>query len=128
LEPADFALDVLRAISGPNISAAALDGQRVAMARVTGAALRRSIDCLVTHDSTAVLAKIVAPTMCIVGALDNETPTSYCTHLASHIAGATVHVVAGAGHLVNVEAPDVVNDLLATHALSADAPRRPVLL
>ena len=126
LEPADFALDVLRAISGPHITDAALNGQRAAMARVSSAALRRSIDCLVTHDSTSILHRIVAPTMCVVGALDAETPLSYATDLAAHIAGATVHVVADAGHLVNVEAPDIVNDLLASHALGADAPRRSV--
>jgi 3-oxoadipate enol-lactonase len=128
LEPADVALDVLRAISGPHITDAALEGQRAAMARVSGAALRRSIDCLVTHDSTAELQRITAPTMCVVGALDAETPPSYANDLAAHIAGATVHVVADTGHLLNVEAPDIVNDLLASHALDADAdaPRRSV--
>src|SRR4051812_2285020 len=49
-EPADFAEAVLRSIAGPDISEAALASQRGAMERITGTALRASIDCLVGHD------------------------------------------------------------------------------
>jgi 3-oxoadipate enol-lactonase len=113
LEPADFAGDVLAAISGPHISAEALDGQRAAMARLSGRALRRSIDCLVTHDSRPLLPTITAPTLCAVGELDEETPVAYAFALADLIPGARLVVVPEAGHLLNVEAPDVVNQLLA---------------
>ena len=111
-EPVDFADDVLGAIAGPNISAEALAGQRAAMARISGAALRTSIDCLVTHDSIALLPKITAPTVCIVGDLDEETPVGYAFALTDLIPGARLAVIPQAGHLLNVEAPDAVNRLL----------------
>jgi pimeloyl-ACP methyl ester carboxylesterase len=112
LEPADFALDVLTSIAGPNISPEALEGQRRAMARVPGQAMRRAIDCLVTHDSRALLPQIGAPTLCAVGELDHETPVAYGFALADLIPHARLAVVPGAGHLLNVEAPDAVNQLL----------------
>ncbi|MEO7369284.1 MAG: alpha/beta fold hydrolase [Ilumatobacteraceae bacterium] len=120
-EPADFADAVLAAIAGPHISAAALAGQCAALARVPGEALRRSIDCLVTHDSRALLPSIIAPTLCAVGELDAETPVSYAFALADLIPHARLAVVPGAGHLLNVEAPEAVNELLEEQMVRAGA-------
>ncbi|MGZ4792936.1 MAG: alpha/beta fold hydrolase [Ilumatobacteraceae bacterium] len=114
-EPADFAGDVLTAIAGPHISAEAMAGQWTAMARVSGSALRTSIECLVTHDSVALLPTITAPTVCMVGELDDETPVAYAFELADLIPGARLVVIPLAGHLLNVEAPDEVNRLLDQH-------------
>ena len=111
-EPIDFADDVLGVIAGPHISPQALAGQRAAMARVPGAALRTSIDCLVTHDSRALLPSITAPTLCMVGELDHETPVAYAFALADLIPHAGLLVIPRAGHLLNVEAPEAVNQSL----------------
>jgi len=110
-EPVDFADDVLRSVAGPHIAASAMDGQRAAMRRVTGQALRTSIECLVTHDSTALLPLITAPTVCMVGDLDEETPVAYGFALADRIPNARLAVIPMAGHLLNVEAPEAVNQL-----------------
>lgn len=114
-EPADFADRVLRNIAGPDITPEAFAAQRAAMARISGAALRSSIECLVSHDSRPLLATVHAPTLVLVGALDAETPPAYSTELAERIPGATLHVVPGAGHLLNAEAPDAVNELILDH-------------
>ena len=108
-EPIDFADRVLGALAGPNITAEAMAGQRAAMARITSTALRRSIDCLVTHDSRGVLSQIGAPTAVLVGGLDDETPVAYAQAIVDLVPGATLEVVPGAGHLLNVEAPDAVD-------------------
>jgi 3-oxoadipate enol-lactonase len=120
-EPAEFAEQVVRGIAGPNITDAAVAGQVAAMSRITGGALRRSIDCLVTHDSRDLLSMIAIPTVCIVGALDEETPPTYSAYLAEHLRDGRIEVVDNAGHLLNVEAPDELNQLLATHALGVPA-------
>ena len=112
LQPAEFGDDVLAAVAGPHISAAAMAGQRAAMARISSDALRTSIECLVTHDSTALLPTITAPTVCMVGGLDQETPVAYGFALADLIPGARLAVIPMAGHLLNVEAPEAVNRLL----------------
>lgn len=120
-QPADFAADVLSHLAGPDISPAAMCGQLAAMSRITAGALRRSIDCLITHDSRPLLPQIRVPTLCLVGALDDETPIAYSQYLAEHIPGARLHIVAGAGHLLNAEAPDPVNELLLAHVLAHSA-------
>lgn len=115
LEPVDIAERVLGGLAGPHLSAEAMAGQVAAMGRITGAALRRSIDCLITHDSRSLLPTITAPTLCIVGELDDETPPSYAMSVADLVPGARLAVIEGAGHLLNVEAPDAVNDAIADH-------------
>ncbi len=115
LEPADFADRVLASIAGPHISQEALAGQRAAMARVTSRGMRQAIDCLITHDSRPLLPDITAPTLCVVGELDEETPVTYAFALADLIPHARLVVIPHAGHLLNVEAPDAVNQLLDDH-------------
>ncbi len=48
----------------------------------------------------------------MVGELDCETPVSYAFALADLIPHARLVVIPQAGHLLNVEAADDVNDLL----------------
>jgi 3-oxoadipate enol-lactonase len=121
-EPADFAAAVLGRLAGPNLGPTARSQQIAAMSRVSGTALRRAIDCLVTHDSRSLLADIAVPTLVLVGELDTETPPSYAQYLADHIEGAELTVIEGAGHLLNAEAPDAVNELVGRH-VSAHARR-----
>ena len=122
LRPTDFAEQVLRGIAGPYITDEAFEEQRIAMARVPAAGLRRSIACLVTHDSRALLADITAPTLCLVGELDEETPPQYAQYLAAHIGGARLEIIPAAGHLLNAEAPDAVNRLIVTFIDDVEAP------
>ncbi|MFM2076868.1 MAG: hypothetical protein RJA49_758 [Actinomycetota bacterium] len=121
LEPADFAPRVLRGLAGPLITELAFTGQVAAMSRISGAALRRSVGCIVTHDSRPLLAGITAPTLVLVGELDEETPLPYAQYLADHLPHATLEFVPGAGHLLNVEAADLVNDLIAQHLVRVEA-------
>jgi 3-oxoadipate enol-lactonase len=113
LTPADFAEDVLRSVAGPGFSGGALDEAVAAMARIPAAGLRSVIDLLPTHDVGARLCEITAPTLVVVGELDDETPLAYSEALAAGIPGARLEVVAGSGHLSNLEQPEAVNRLLA---------------
>jgi pimeloyl-ACP methyl ester carboxylesterase len=58
------------------------------------------------------LPDITAPTLCVVGELDMETPVSYAFALADLIPHARLVVIPEAGHLLGAEAPDEVNELL----------------
>ena len=124
-EPADFAAEVIRAISGPGMTPDALADQVAAMSRITAAALRRSIDCLVTHDTRSRLGEIRAPTLVLTGQLDRETPPRYGRALAEGVPAAQFVEIEGAGHLLHVEAADAVNALLVDHlsAVEQDEPR-----
>jgi 3-oxoadipate enol-lactonase len=114
-EPIDLAEDVMRSLGATGISDQAVDGQVAAAARVSAAALRVSIDCLITHDSRELLGTITAPTLCLVGDADDETPLSYSRHLTDHIPHARLVTIADAGHLLNAEAPALVNTELRNH-------------
>lgn len=120
LEPGDFADRVLRGLAGSGITPEAFAGQRAAMCRISGVALRRSIDCLVTHDTRSLLASITAPTLVLVGEFDTETPPEYSQYLAEHLPRARLVIVPHAGHLLNAEAPDKVNRLIADHLTAVE--------
>lgn len=111
-QPSDFAESVLSSLAGPSISAAALTGQVAAMQRISAGGLRAAIDCLVTHDSRAILEAIHAPTIVMVGSADAETPLAYGAAVAAGIPGAELRVIPGAGHLLNAEAPVAVNQTI----------------
>lgn len=121
-QPADFADRVLGALAGPHITPDAFAQQRAAMSRITADALRRSIDCLITHDSRPLLPAIAAPTLVLVGDLDDETPPAYSQYLADHIPHARLAIVPGAGHLLNAEAPDAVNTLISQFLTATENP------
>jgi 3-oxoadipate enol-lactonase len=93
----DFAEPVLRGIMGPNVSDEAV------AAAVPG------------HDVRARLGEITAPTLVVVGELDEETPPAYSEAIAAGIPGARLEVIAGAGHYTSFEAPDALNALLRDH-------------
>jgi len=57
-------------------------------------------------DVMARISTVAAPTLAICGEEDQLTPPKYSRFLGEHIRGASVVVVAGAGHYVQVEKPD----------------------
>jgi pimeloyl-ACP methyl ester carboxylesterase len=60
------------------------------------------------------LGEIAAPTLVVCGTKDRLTPSKYSVHLRDQIAGATLHLVEGAGHMVMVEKPQAVVQALET--------------
>ncbi len=75
----------------------------------TVAALRAMRD---REDRTPVLGRIAVPTAVIVGEHDAITPPSSAEAMVEQVAGATLHVVEGAGHMAPMESPDAVADVL----------------
>lgn len=115
LHPADYAERVVTALAAPGADPEVVARQSAAMARIEPAALRRTIALVATHDARGIHHLITAPTLVLVGEQDRETPVDYSQALADRIAGATVRVVPGAGHLLNAEAPGPVNELITEH-------------
>lgn len=58
-------------------------------------------------DSTDLLANIACPTLVVVGEQDALTPPAVAQEYAAQIAGAQYVVIPQAGHLSNLEQPDV---------------------
>lgn len=64
-------------------------------------------------DSTPLLPTIHVPTLILVGAEDTLTPPPLSEKMNRGIAGSELAVIPGAGHLANLEQPDLFNAALA---------------
>jgi 3-oxoadipate enol-lactonase len=60
-------------------------------------------------DSRPGLDTVTAPTLVLVGAEDAITPPALSQNMAAKVRG-TLEIIPGAGHLSNLERPDVFND------------------
>lgn len=63
-------------------------------------------------DRLSDLERVGVPTLVLCGGEDPLTPVKYSKHLASAIPGATLALIDGVGHMLEVEAPDEVADAL----------------
>jgi pimeloyl-ACP methyl ester carboxylesterase len=105
---ASLADRVIPALVGPSCSPERLADAVAAMRRVPVEAFRAACHALVDHDVRSSLSAITQPCAVMVGEQDRETPVPYARALADGIPRATLDVVPGAGHLLNVEDPDAV--------------------
>ena len=64
---------------------------------------------------------IEAPTLCLVGDEDGSTPVALARQTAGLIKGSRFEIIAGAGHLPNVEKPAAVAELIAEHVTRTTA-------
>lgn len=111
----DFAEPVLRSVMAPDVDPEAVAVAVASMLRVPVDGLRAAILALPAHDVRDRLGAIAAPTLVVVGELDEETPPAYAEALSAGIAGARLAVVPDAGHYTPVEAPDAVARLIGDH-------------
>ncbi len=63
-------------------------------------------------DTTAALASITVPTLVLGGELDALTPPATMRALHERIAGSGLRLFAGAGHMSNLEQPELFNEAL----------------
>ncbi|HEX6664121.1 MAG TPA: 3-oxoadipate enol-lactonase [Gaiellaceae bacterium] len=75
----------------------------------------RCCEALRDWDARGTLGSVRAPTLAIAGADDPSTPPAELDAIAAEIPAAQLHVIDGVRHFVNVERPDVFNNLLVTH-------------
>ena len=81
-----------------------------AMKRVPMQGLLDAITTITTHDTRAILPTIDVPTLVLVGSADDETPIAYAQAIVDLMPDARLHMIDGAGHLLNLEAPYAVNE------------------
>jgi len=74
-------------------------------------------ELLADTDLREEVTAIRAPTLVLAGAEDPSAPPDHSRRLAAAIPGARLEVLAGAAHLLNIEAPEAVSELLLEHFL-----------
>ena len=71
------------------------------------------IHALVTRpDVMGLLGEIACPTLVMTGELDQWAPPAQHEEIAARIANSQLVVVPGAGHMIQLEAPEAVNDAI----------------
>ena len=83
---------------------------RETMARIDPEAFRIGAEAVWLADQRDRVAAIKVPTLVLVGDQDTVTPPELSRELAGAIPGAELHILAGAGHLSNIERPGDFND------------------
>lgn len=71
---------------------------------------------ILRFDAERVLSSIRLPTTVVVGDRDLMTPLPQAQYLASHIPGAELVVLAGCGHMIMLERPEELNQLIVKRA------------
>ena len=90
------------------------------MARIDPAAFRIGLEAVWLAEQRDRVTSIDVPTLIVVGDEDKVTPPDLSRELAQAIEGAELHVIAGAGHLANIEKPREFNRLVEQFVASAE--------
>lgn len=109
---ADIAAPVIDSITAPGFDGIERDRTIAAFARIPEAGFRAACQLLPTHDVRHRLGEITAPTLVVVGELDEETPPAYSEQLHTGIDNSRLKIIPKAGHISPAEAPEIFNDLV----------------
>ncbi|MCY9786366.1 alpha/beta hydrolase [Nocardiopsis sp. EMB25] len=86
-----------------------------ALGRLDPGAFASVCDAVAAMDQRNLVAAVRAPTLVVTGAHDPLLPPGHGRRLADGIVDSRFEVVAGAAHLVGVERPEPVNELVTEH-------------
>ena len=98
-----------------------LMGWRLMLTRTPRDGYVTACGALMQADLRAECANILVPTLCVVGDEDGSTPVPTVRELARMIGHARFEIIAGAGHLPNLEKADALRVLIEAHAKGAAA-------
>lgn len=112
LTPADVAPTVVDGLVAEGASASVRVEAVASMSQISVEAYRRALRALVDWDARDRVGAIEAATLCIAAAADATVPVRAMERLCRSMPRATLEVVAGSGHLVNLERPEAFNQLV----------------
>lgn len=116
--PADFAPDVVKVLAGPNASDETRAALLASMAAIPAATYRDAVHCFCHPPARFDFSRLTMPVLMMTGEFDQLASPAEIRGVAQRIHAAVPHadvrfeVIAGAGHVVNVEAPDAYNHIL----------------
>jgi pimeloyl-ACP methyl ester carboxylesterase len=84
------------------------------MSAVPEATYRCALQAIVGFDRRAALSELRVPVLCLAGADDRNAPPAVMRQMAERIAHAQVCILPGVGHLMHMEAPQLVNPALVS--------------
>lgn len=112
--PAAVGAQMLPKLLSPAAPAPAVAATRAIVESAPGAGVDAAIGAMLDRpDSTAQLAAVTCATLVVVGELDAITPPSDAEAMHAALRRSTLVVIPGAGHLANLEQPDLFSRALA---------------
>lgn len=115
---AAMAPGVVGSLLGPNASDAARQALLDSMLRLRKDAYIKAVEATVDFDATGTIGNIACPTLVVVGEYDRLTPIAEAEAISAAIKGARLAVIADAGHISNLEQPDLFNEIVGDFLLS----------
>jgi len=126
--PAELAPDLARNVLGKSASARARERLLASLAALRKDAYLKTLESSVREDRGAAVERIAVPTLVVTSDEDTVYPPATAEAMARRIPGARLAVIAGAGHVSNLEQPDAFNDtvlgFLRAHRDRASPPGR----
>ena len=99
----------LATVHGVDAPAEVVEASMAMLRDVRPEALRRLVVAIASADLREMLPSITVPVLLIYGQEDQRAPAAVAAQLHAAIPGARLLVLPGAGHAVNVEAPEEFN-------------------
>lgn len=109
---AELAAAAIPNLLGPKAAPAAAAVAIEAMAKVPEQTYRDVVQLLTTFDLRENLANIQVPVLLVAGEMDRLSPPAMMEKTASYIPGARFEMLAGIGHMTQIEDPAGVNILI----------------
>lgn len=116
--PADFAPDVVRTLAGPYATDEGRAELLAAMSAIPPATYRDALHCFANPEERFDFSRIACPVLLMTGEFDRLASPAEISgvarriHAASPLPNVRFEVIAGAGHLCNIEAPGPYGVLL----------------
>jgi len=108
---AEMARDAIPAIVADEADDAVIHSAIDSMAKLNSDVYREVLNCLVTFNRRDEWSDITCPVLLVAGSEDTNSPASTMKKMADKLAHAEYHVLANAGHLVNLEKGDQFNQV-----------------
>lgn len=115
----DIIPGMLPALLGEDPSPEAIDNITASLSLLRPNSYIKAIEAIMDFDCSDVLDRINVPVRLIAGSEDTVTPPQTMAAMCSHIVGTRLTVIEQAGHLSNLEQPDVFNQILLEFLASA---------
>ena len=127
-EPKDIAPAVAKTLIGPRATDAHFQRLVESMTMLHKESYIKAIEASTLYDRTTSLPDIAVPVLLVFGGADSLAAPAVGERMAAEIPDARLVVIPEAGHLVNIEFPDIFNesmlDFLDAHREAATVRRR----
>jgi len=121
MTPSELAPRLARGLVSPEASPEVLSQVEASLAALRPEAYLKTLEEVTGYDAFPPFEGIDVPCLVVVGERDTIAPPDFARWMASRIPGARFELIAGAGHLSNIEAPEAFNAAVLPFVLQAQA-------